>query len=122
MAGKDSSYKISLNDGMLKSSAEAQEAIINSKTIHLPHRDDILSIMTDGAIRHPGISATLYISRGVQLLLAGFFSGKLRGHQVAWIPCEIEALSIAVTVRHFSAYIIQYIHNSVIQTCVHFDR
>ena len=83
MAGKDSSDKISLNGGMLKSFAEAQENIINSKTIYLPHRDDILWIMTNDAIQHPGISATLHISRGDQLLLAGFFSAKLRGHQVA---------------------------------------
>ena len=92
---------------MLKSFAKSQEAIINSKTIHLPHRDDILWIVTDGAVRHPGIGATLYISRGDQLLSAGFFSAKLRGHQVSWIPCEIEALSIAVAVRHFSAYTVQ---------------
>ena len=109
IAGKDSSDKISWNDDMLTSFSKAQKAIINSKTIHQPHRGDILWSVTDGAVRHPGIGATLYISRGNQLhvLLAGFFSAKLRGHQVAWIPCEIEALSIAMAVRHFSAYIIQ---------------
>ncbi|CAC5371049.1 unnamed protein product [Mytilus coruscus] len=32
---------------------------------------------------------------------------KLRKHQVLWLPCEIEALSIAASVKHFSPFIIQ---------------
>ena len=39
--------------------------------------------------------------------LAGFSSAKLRKHQVTWLPCEIEALAIASSVKHFSPYIIQ---------------
>ena len=31
-------------------------------------------------------------SRENKLLLAGFFSAKLRKHQVTWLPCEIEVL------------------------------
>ena len=38
--------------------------------------------------------------------MAGFFSAKLRKHQVNWLPCEVEALCIA-SVKHFSPYIIQ---------------
>ena len=49
----------------------------------------------------------LYISRGDKLLLSGFFIDKLRKHQVSWLLCEIEDLSIAVAIRHFSPYIIQ---------------
>lgn len=37
----------------------------------------------------------------------GLFSAKLRKHQVSWLPCEIEALSIAASVKHFSPFIIQ---------------
>ena len=53
--------------------------------------------------------ATLYVSRGdSKPKLAGFFSAKLRGRQhFSWIPCEIEALSIASPVKHFSPYVIQ---------------
>ena len=48
------------------------------------------------------------------MLLAGFFSAKLRKHQVTWLPCEIEELSIAAAVKHFSPYIIP----SKLNTCV----
>ena len=53
------------------------------------------------------MGATLYILRHDQLLLAGFFSARLRKHQVTWLPCEVEALSIATAVNHFAPYIIQ---------------
>ena len=49
-------------------------------------------------------------------LLADFFSAKLRKHQVAWLPCEIEALSIAAAIKHFSPYIIQSTHNTCLLT------
>ena len=41
------------------------------------------------------------------LHLAGYFSAKFKRHQAAWLPCEIEALSIAIAVKHFAPYIIQ---------------
>ena len=43
---------------------------------------------------HPHV-ITLYAHRNHQLLLARFFSAKLRKHQVTWLPCEVEALAIA---------------------------
>jgi hypothetical protein len=46
--------------------------------------------------------------------LAGFFSAKLRKHQVTWLPCEIEALSIGAAVKQFSPFIVQ----SYKMTCV----
>ena len=46
------------------------------------------------------------------------FSAKLRGHQHSWIPCDVEALSIASAVKHFSPYVIQ----SHLQTCVLTDN
>ena len=49
----------------------------------------------------------MYLSRDGELLLGGFFSAKLRGRQASWIPCEIEALAIALAVKHFSPYITQ---------------
>ena len=50
--------------------------------------------------------------------LLGFFSAKLRGRQHSWIPCEVEALSIASSVKHFSPYVIQ----SHLQSCVLTDN
>ena len=54
-----------------------------------------------------GIGATLYVSGNERLRLAGFYSAKLKKHQVTWLPCEVEALGIAAAVRHYSPYIIQ---------------
>lgn len=48
-----------------------------------------------------------HVSRNNELLLTGFFSAKLRKHQITWLPCEIEAVSIAAAVKHFNPYIIQ---------------
>ena len=43
-------------------------------------------------------------------------SAKLREHQVTWLPCEIEALSIAAAIKQFSPYIIQSTHNTCLLT------
>ena len=60
------------------------------------------------------LGATLYALRDNKLLLAGFFSAKTRKHQVTWLPCEVEAQSIASAIKHFAPYIIQ----SKFRTCV----
>ena len=58
----------------------------------------------------------MFVSRENELLLAGFFSAKLRKYEVIWLPCEIEALSIAAPIKHFSPYIIQSTHNTYLLT------
>ena len=66
---------------------------------------NLLWIITDGAVKTPAIRAPIYVTLNNKLQLARFFSAKLRGRQVTWLPCEIEALSIAAA-KHFSPYII----------------
>ncbi|CAG2237073.1 unnamed protein product [Mytilus edulis] len=85
----------------------AQKSLSSRKAITLPQCSDQLWIVTDGSVTKRGIGATLYINRDGKVSLAGFFSAKLRKHQVLWLPCEIEALSIAASVKHFSPFIIQ---------------
>ena len=92
----------------------AQNALKEHKSITLPRPSDQLWIVTDGSVAKSGIGATLYVNRDSKLQLASFFSAKLRKHQVTWLPCEIEALSIAASIKHFSPYIIQ----SVQPTCL----
>ena len=86
----------------------------NTKDIVLPRRSDQLWIVTNGSVSKYGIVAKLYAMRDEKILVAVFFSAKLRKHQVTWLPCEIEALYIAAAVKHFSAYIVQ----STQRTCV----
>ena len=50
------------------------------------------------------------------LHLAGFFSAKLRKHQVTWLPCEVEALCNAAAVKHFSPFIIHSQHPTSVLT------
>ena len=96
-----------MSDDLLTSFHRAQSALSPIHSISLPCPDDQLWIITEGAVKTPGIGATLYVTSNNKLQLAGFFSAKLRGRQVKWLPCEIEALFIAAATKHFSPYIIQ---------------
>lgn len=116
VAGRQSQETITWTDALRDSFRSAQAALSSNRTITLPKPDDQLWIITDGAVKSPGIGATLYVTRADKLHIAGFFSAKLRGRQVSWLPCEIEALSIAVATKHFSPYIIQSNNNACILT------
>ena len=116
IAGKQSSDKITWIDELLKHFHNAQEALTSHKSITLPQPSEHLWIVTDGSVSQHGIGATLYVTRNDKLRLAGFFSAKLRKHQVTWLPCEIEALSISAAVKHFSPYIIQSKHTACVLT------
>ena len=56
---------------------------------------------------HTSDSATLYVKCNSHLHQAVLYSTKLHKHQGTWLPCEVEALSIATSVKHFSPVIIQ---------------
>ena len=78
-----------------------------SSSITLPQAADQLWIVTDASVKAVGLAATLYVMRHGKLHLSGHFSAWLRSHQRTWLPCELEALAIAASVKHFSPYIIQ---------------
>ena len=116
VAGKDSNSRLIWTDSLHEAFKVAQHSLNTHRSIQLPAPGDQLWIVTDGAVKSPGIGATLYVSRGGKPKLAGFFSAKMRAHQNMWIPCEIEALSIAAATRHFAPYIIQSVHKACILT------
>ena len=116
VAGRQSHDKLIWSEELVQKFLNAQKALSSHKSITLPRTDDQLWIVTDGSVVKRGLGATLYVSRENQLLLAGFFSAKLRKHQVTWLPCEIEALSIAAAIKHFSPFIIQSRHNTCLLT------
>ena len=39
--------------------------------------------------------------------VGGFFSARLKQHQVNWLPCEIKALAISASINHWSPYILE---------------
>ena len=102
--------------GPMTSELHSKKHSSHCPAITLPKPDDLLWIVTDGAVRPPVIGATLYVTRGNKLHPAGFFSAKLGESQVPWLPCEIEALSIATATKYFSRYIIQSNNNAFILT------
>ena len=78
--------------------------------------EDELWIVTDRPVKECGVAATMYAMQKGKLKLAGFVSAKLGGRGVTWLPCEIEAMTIAVALRHFSPYIVQSDHKSSVLT------
>ena len=114
--GRQSSEHIEWNDSLQEAFKRAKDKLQTRKTITLPRSTDELWLVTDGSVKQCGLGATLYVMRNNTLKLAGFFSAKLRGRQIDWLPCEIEALSIAAAVKHFSAYIVQSNHTTSILT------
>ena len=115
-AGRQSQDTISWSDELLVCFRSCQEALTSNRSITLPKPDDQLWIATDGSVKMNGLGATLYVLRDQKLHLAGYFSAKFKKHQASWLPCEIEALSIAAAVKHFAPYIIQSKSKSYVLT------
>ena len=115
-AGRPSQESIGWTDDLRAAFRSAQNALSSTLTITLPRPEDQPWIVTDGAVRDPGIGATLYVTRGDKLHVSGFFSAKLRGSQTTWLPCEVEALSTAAATKHFSPYLIQSVKKACILT------
>ena len=116
IAGHAPGDKLTVSPDLRDAFLAAQQALSTHVTITIPTIDDQIWIITDGAVREPGIGATLYVTRGDRAHVAGFFSAKLRKHQVSWLPCEVEALCIAAAVKHFSPYIIQSSKHTIVLT------
>ena len=103
ISGKQKNEKISWTETLLEKFHASQKALSAAAVITLPRRSDQMTIVHDGS--HVGIGSVLYLNRKSEVKIGGFFSAKLKTHQVRWFPCEIEALSIAVSVSHFAPYI-----------------
>ena len=97
--------KILWTEDLLQKFEEAKHHLKSAKIITLPRRDDALQIITDASSK--GIAAALYSIRNDKPYLSGVFNAQRRAHQTGWLPCELEALSITTSVKHFSPYIVQ---------------
>ena len=109
-AGKASQSPVEWTPSLTTAFHDAQQALSSLKCITIPRPSDKLIITNDGAVKLGGVGAVLYIIRDSKMLLGGFFSAKLKTHQVKWLPCEIEALAIASSVNHWAPYIIENNH------------
>ena len=106
-AGRQSNDRVEWTNALREAFKRAQDTLHSNRTIALPRPEDELWIVTGGSDKECGIGATIDFMQKGKLKLASFFSTKLGGRRVIWLPCEIEALSIAATIRHFSPYTAQ---------------
>ncbi|KAK3108175.1 hypothetical protein FSP39_002682 [Pinctada imbricata] len=124
ISGLQSKDAVKWTDDLVTHFRNAQSRLSADKAITLPMQSDELWIVTDGSVSKHGIGATIYAMRDGKLRLAGFFSTKLRKHKVTWLLCEVEALSIAAAIKHYSPYIIQSNHqthlltDSLVEHCI----
>ena len=114
ISGRQKNDKISWNEKLLLLLKSAQEALSKASSINLPRPEDQLIITHDGST--VGIGSILFLNRKRSLKIGAFFSAKLKDHQSRWYPCEIEALSIASSIRHFGPYIRESLQTTQILT------
>ena len=77
-AGKESAGKIVWINDLISTFSQAQNMLRNPKVLTLPHPNDQLVLISDGCNSPPPVGSTLYVKRGDKLLVAGFFSAKLK--------------------------------------------
>ena len=105
VAGKDSSDKLKWTETLQQRIKEAQKVLSSPKTITIPHPDDQLILVSDGCNSPPAVGSTLYVRRNGKNFIGGYFSAKIKKHQLLWLACEVEALCINLTINSFSNYI-----------------
>lgn len=115
-AGRNSKEKIVWTDQLTSCFNLAKNHLKEAKPVILPRESDELHIITDASMRRAGVASALYVVRNGKAILAGYFNAKRRGHQMGFLPCEAEALCIAVSIKHFSPYIIQSKHRTRVMT------
>ena len=103
IAGKQKLEKLKWTDNLVNSFRSSQDILSKTGAITLPRRSDQLVIVHDGS--QVGIGSVLYLKRRDDIKVGGYFSARLKSHQLLWYPCEVEAVSIAASVSHFSPYI-----------------
>ena len=112
IAGKESAEKLSWNDPLKGKFRDAQKALENPKVITIPNPNDQLMLVSDGRNSPAATGSTLYIKRGSDFYIAGFFSAKVKKNQIMWLPCEIEALGINLSINAFKNFIQESKHET----------
>ena len=103
--GLTGEQKVTWTDELVNHFSKAKSALKSPSALTLPASNDRLLITVDASPLNQGLAGTLFVLRNGKRLAAEFFSFKLKGHQVGWLPCEKEALAISAAVNHFSPFI-----------------
>ena len=118
-AGRQSNDRVEWTDTLRETFKRAQDKLHSNRTIAQQRPEDELWIVTDGSVKECVIAAPMCAMQKDKQKLAGFSSAKLGGRRVTWLPCEIEALSIATGIIHFSPHIVQLNHKASVLTASH---
>ena len=74
----------------------------NISDVYLPHPNDQLIIITDGARTPPGVGFVLQARNDKdEVRIVRFYSVKLKPHHLKWSPCEIEAVAFGTAIEAF---------------------
>ena len=103
----ESGDKLVWTEQLLEAFENSKKHLKKAEAVVLPKISEQLHIICDAATRSASIGSAMYVVRNKKLYLVGHFNAKRRNHQVTWLPCEMEALCIGVSVKHFSPYILQ---------------
>jgi hypothetical protein len=110
--GMQGQQKIKWTENLKIQFSRCQQAVNSPTTITISRPNDKLILTVDASPVNQGLGATLFINRDDQRHIGGFFSFKLKSHQLGWLPCEHEALAISsavVTLHHsYETLIIQF--------------
>ena len=99
---KESKDLIVWNDELRLKLQEAKDHVENISDVYLPHPDDQLIIITDGARTPPGVGFVLQAKNNKdEVRIVRFYSVKLKPHHLKWSPCEIEAVAFGTAIEAF---------------------
>ena len=112
VAGRDTKEKLEWNNNCITAFRRSQDHLKSAKSLTMPRKEDQLQIVCDAS--NTGVGAALFVLRAGVPHVAGYFSSPYRKHQTSWMPCEAEALSISAAVTHFSPYIVQSTHQTMV--------
>ena len=80
----------------------AKDNIVNIKEVYLPHPNDQLIIITDGARNPPGVGFVLQAKDNQgKTRTVRHYSVKLKPHHIKWTPCEIESVAFGTAIEAF---------------------
>ena len=114
--GKQSADKLVWSEDLKAAFELAKDHLKKAKPVVLPRVNDQMYIVTDAAINCAGLAATLLIERDGKVRLAGYYSAALKKNQAKLLPCEMEALAIGCSIKHFSFYISQSQKRTIVLT------
>ena len=99
---KDSKDTITWTTDLNLAFQAAKDNIANIKEVYLPHPNDQLIIITDGARTPPGVGFVLQArDSNNKVRTVRHYSVKLKPHHIKWTPCEIESVAFGTAIEAF---------------------